>query len=274
MNYYEPPSGMKDYLDSLYNRYNKQCFVQPDPLQFLYRYDDIRDREIVGLIASSLAYGRVAQIVKSVTAVLDRMVPSPFSFLERASRNVIVDTFSGFRHRFTDGRELSELLKGIKCVVAKHGSLYQCFRSLFCNNDESLLPALSSFVDALKGSSNRGYNSLLPSPSKGSACKRLNLFLRWMVREDDVDPGGWTGLSPAGLIVPLDTHMHRIGRELGFTERRQADMKTALEITSSFRQMVPEDPVRYDFALTRLGIRSDINREEQCALSLAKGATQ
>lgn len=249
---------MKKYLDNLYNRYNRQCFVQPDPLQFLYQYEDIRDREIVALIASSLAYGRVAQIIKSVASVLDRMVPSPRSFLEKASRQYIKDTFFEFRHRFTSGEELAELLIGIKCVTQQYGSLYQCFRRHLNNKDETVIHALASFTEELRGSSDGKYNSLLPSPSKGSACKRLNLFLRWMVRRDAVDLGGWDHVSPARLIVPLDTHMHRIGLELGLTKRRQANMKTALEITRSFRVMAPEDPVRYDFALTRLGIRPDI----------------
>ncbi|MBW2545477.1 MAG: TIGR02757 family protein, partial [Deltaproteobacteria bacterium] len=97
----------------------------------------------------------------------------------------------------------------------------------------------------------------VPLPAKGSACKRLNLFLRWMVRRDDVDPGGWDDIPPSKLVIPLDTHMHRICLAFGFTKRKQADMKTALEITDSFRAIVPDDPVRYDFALTRLGIRKD-----------------
>lgn len=253
------PSEIKGYLDNLYNKYNRRSFVHPDPLEFLYRYDDFPDREIVGLIASSLAYGRVAQILKSVSSVLDRMSPSPFRFLAVASRKSIMNTFPGFRHRFTSGEELSEMLFGIKCVIKKYGSLYQCFKSLSHNGDETVLPVLSSFVEELKRSCNRGHSSLLPSPSKGSACKRLNLFLRWMVRKDEVDPGEWNGLSPARLIVPLDTHMHRICRELRFTKRIQADMKTALEITRSFRDIIPDDPVRYDFALTRLGIRTDTN---------------
>ena len=260
--------GMKEYLDRLYDRYNRQRFVRPDPVQFLYRYKDMRDREIAGLIASSLAYGRVTQIIRSIASVLEKMTPSPLLFLSAASEDCLTETFSGFRHRFTDGKELSKLLAGIKCVILRHGSLNRCFRRLFREHDETLLPALASFVEELKGSPAGTYNSLLPSPAKGSACKRLNLFLRWMVRSDAVDPGGWSGLSAAQLIVPLDTHMHRIGRELGFTERKQADMKTALEITDFFKGIRPEDPVRYDFALTRLGIRSDVKHEGYPAATL------
>ena len=105
-------------------------------------------------------------------------------------------------------------------------------------------------------------NSLLPCPEKGSACKRFHLFLRWMVRNDAVDPGGWDGISASKLIVPLDVHMHRICMRLGLTSRAQADLKTALEVTGRFRAIVPEDPVRYDFALTRIGIRNDIDLAE------------
>jgi len=118
-----------------------------------------------------------------------------------------------------------------------------------------LLPALGRFVDELCSAAGGLDDHLLPRPERGSACKRLNLWLRWMVRRDAVDPGGWTGVSPAQLVVPLDVHMHRICRALGLTRREAADLRTAVEITDAFRSFAPDDPVRYDFALTRLGIR-------------------
>ena len=102
-------------------------------------------------------------------------------------------------------------------------------------------------------------NSLLPLPDRGSACKRLNLFMRWMVRQDAVDPGGWSGVPLSKLIIPLDTHMHRISRAMGLTSRRQADMGTAMEVTRAFQKFAPDDPLRYDFVLTRLGIRKDMD---------------
>ncbi|MCP4693017.1 MAG: DUF2400 domain-containing protein, partial [Desulfobacterales bacterium] len=103
---------------------------------------------------------------------------------------------------------------------------------------------------------------LVALPEKGSACKRMNLFLRWMVREDAVDPGGWEGVPASSLIIPLDTHMHRIGLGLNFTKRKQANMRTALEITEAFKALYPDDPVKFDFALTRLGIRDDLDPGE------------
>ncbi|MFC1474950.1 TIGR02757 family protein, partial [bacterium] len=109
------------------------------------------------------------------------------------------------------------------------------------------------FVDEIMRGGNRSCY-LTPAPRRGSACKRMNLFLRWMVRRDDVDPGPWTDVPASKLVVPLDTHMHRISSGMGLTSRKQADLKTAIEITDAFRAISPEDPVRYDFALTRLGI--------------------
>ncbi|MCK4535312.1 MAG: TIGR02757 family protein, partial [Syntrophobacterales bacterium] len=153
--------------------------------------------------------------------------------------------------------EIAAMLFGMKNVIMKYGSLYACFKTGFINNGESVLPAITEFVEELISGFNCRSNSLLPLPAKGSACKRLNLFLRWMVRRDDVDPGGWDDISPSKLVIPLDTHMHKICLALGITKRKQANMKTALEITRSFQVMAPHDPVRYDFSLTRLGIRKD-----------------
>ena len=251
------PLCLEEVLENLYQTYNRREFIHPDPLEFLYDYEDLRDREIAGLVASSLAYGRVSQIIRSVSFVLERMTPSPFLFIQDATMESLLDIYSGFKHRFTTGDEIAAMMFGMKNVIMKYGSLYACFKTGFINNDESILPAITEFTEELSSGFNCRNNSLLPSPAKGSACKRLNLFLRWMVRRDDVDPGGWEDISPLHLVVPLDTHLHRISLSLGFTNRRQADMKTAMEITDAFRTMVPHDPVRYDFALSRLGIRKD-----------------
>lgn len=249
----------KRVLDDLYVRYNRREFVHPDPLEFLYHYEDIRDREIVGLVASSLAYGRVQQILKSVSLVLQRMQPSPYIFLNQASREALLPTFAGFKHRFTTGEELVSMLLGIKDVIERYGSLHACFAAGLNDGDNTILPAISAFVKELTDRANKRHDGLLPSPMKGSACKRLNLFLRWMVREDEVDPGGWGRVPTHKLIVPLDTHMHRICLALKLTRRKQADIRTASEITAAFRTISPDDPVRYDFALTRLGIRKEGN---------------
>jgi len=247
------------FLEKTYKKYNRRVFVSPDPLQFLYDYDDIRDREIVGLIASTLAYGRVRQILQSIEKILERLGPSPSGFLKKNSLRSMEKIFSNFKHRFTTGEELSLLLIAVKRIIQQHGSLHQCFRSNIAEKDHTVIPALTAFVDAIRSQMCGLESHVLPSPGKGSACKRLNLFLRWMVRQDRVDPGGWDDIPSSKLVIPLDTHMYRIGCALGFTNRKQPNLKTALEITTGFRKFSPEDPVRYDFVLSRFGIREDLD---------------
>ncbi len=249
----------KDGLEALYTSYNQRCFVHPDPLEFLYRYEESGDREIVALIASSLAYGRVEQILKSVATVLARMGASPADFLLSSPFQTILAAFENFKHRFTPGADISLLLWSARSMILEHGSLYQCFMSGYQDSDETILPALSAFVRFFHAGRSCCWSGFLPSPARGSACKRLNLFLRWMVRKDDVDPGGWSGIPPSKLVVPLDTHMHRISLGLGLTNRSQADLRTAVEVTEAFRRISPDDPVRYDFVLTRFGIRKDMD---------------
>jgi len=244
-------------LERLFLRYHHRRWVDPDPLVFLYEYPEEKDREIVGLIASSLAYGRVAQIQKSVSSVLVKMGDSPCDFVLSSSDDGLLKTFAGFRHRFTTTKDLLNLLRGMGSVCGRFGSLYNCFMETYRDRQETVYEALCFLVNELRKTSGDQVCSLLPLPERGSACKRLHLFLRWMVREDCVDPGGWHEVSPSKLIVPLDTHIHHICSRFQMTSRKQGDLKTALEITRAFREVAPEDPVKYDFVITRLGIRKD-----------------
>jgi len=255
---------LKERLEGLYQAYNRREFVHPDPLELLYEYDDPRDQEIVGLLAACLAYGRVTQILASIRTVLNGMDRaagvSPRAFLERASPHELVEMFGGFRHRFTPGREVSSLLLGIKRAIETRGSLEELFAGGLDRDDDSILPALAAFVGRLRdlAGGSAACPSLLSSPADGSACKRLNLYLRWMARRDAVDPGPWRAVSPALLIVPLDTHLFRIAGMLRLTARRQPNLKTAVDVTRAFARVCPEDPVRYDFSLTRLGINPSL----------------
>ena len=241
-------------LDELYGVYNRPDYIHPDPLEFLHRYESKADREIAGFLASALAYGRVKQILKSVETILAAMGPSPSAFLSEDSKNRSHPLFNGFKHRFTTGEQIACLLAGLARVIRAHGSIEGCFLSGYRSSDENILPALTKFVSELDGACGRRLAFLLPSPAQGSACKRLNLFLRWMVRRDAVDPGDWDGIPASKLVVPLDIHMHRIASRARFTARKQADLKSAVEITEAFRSICPEDPVRYDFVLTRIGM--------------------
>ncbi len=257
----------KKELEILYRNYNRREFICPDPLEFLYHYNTPEDREIAALIASALAYGRVAMIRKNVQWVLDRMTPSPARFLTEVPEPDLRNTLAGFRHRFATGEKMADMLLGAQDMIRRHGTLHAAFRSAVKPEDATVLPALEAFCRHLTRFGAPGH--LVPLPERGSACKRMHLFLRWMVRQDDVDPGGWTAVPASKLIIPLDVHMHRVCRYLGLTRRKQADRKTALEITRAFARLTPEDPVRYDFALTRFGIRNDMRIEDLFPTPLA-----
>jgi uncharacterized protein (TIGR02757 family) len=259
---------VKAFLEGLYLVYNRRELVYPDPLAFLYEYREPLDREIAGLVASCLAYGRVAQILKSVRKILDPLGPRPHRFLLRG--RLPENLFGDFRHRFTTGEQVRELLGRVTAVLRAHGSLEAFMRQ--CAQGGDFLEALNRFSRELSPPEKvfpesepapaGGKFSLLAAPENGSACKRLALYLKWMVRRDEVDPGGWTVFSPGELIVPTDTHMHGIALRLGLTARKQAGLKTALEITRAFARFCPEDPARYDFALTRFGIRGALSVSE------------
>jgi uncharacterized protein (TIGR02757 family) len=252
-----PLDKFLDILDELYRMYNRRQFVSPDPLQFLYSYDDPADREVVALIASGLAYGNVRQIIASVAKVLAIMGDRPARFVVDTSPDQMRKALRGFRHRFNTGAELAALLGGLRHVLKEHGSLGRFVAGSVGPRDESILPAMTAMTHELHRRAGGPWNHLLCDPTRGSACKRLNLMMRWMSRRDDVDLGDWPDVPPRLLLVPLDTHMHRICRSLGASARNQTGVRTVLEITAAFRAIAPDDPVRYDFCLTRLGIRRE-----------------
>lgn len=255
---------LKHKLDRIHAEYNRREFVSPDPLEFLYAYPLVKDREIAGLVAALLAYGRVAQILKAVSRVLDILGPSPHEYLLTRTEADIVHDLKGFKYRFTTEGHMTGLLVGVGKVLQRFGSLEACFLSGFSLDHGSVIPAMSHFVKELTCGKDMGI--LAADPDKRSACKRNNLFLRWMVRNDSVDPGGWAEIPCSALVVPLDTHMFRVGTLLGFTRQKQANLKTALEITRGFRDLVPDDPVMYDFCLTRFGIRGEMNHDDLKAI--------
>lgn len=255
---------LRDVLERVYARYNHRQFIGSDPLQFIYRYRDRRDREIVAFLASALAYGRVQQIERSLTQLFDRMEGSPYEFTLRFDSRGRA-RLHRFKHRFTTGDDLSDLLGLFRRVFDDCGSLETFFLRGYRPEHATVLPALTRFCESLSGRMppSAGLNYLLASPSRGSACKRLNLFLRWMVREDEVDVGLWKRIDKAKLIVPVDVHMGRLCRILGFHASKAATLAAAIKITEAFAQIEPTDPAKYDFALSRIGIIEDCTGRRQ-----------
>jgi len=257
----ERTAQIKRILDGLYRKYNRHDLIKPDPLQFVYRYSGRQDREIVAFLAAALAYGRVQQIEKSLTDLLGRIGESPSEFVQHLDERRR-EKLSDFKHRFTTGEDISDLLKLLNRVFVENGSIESYFLLGYNKTDESVLPALSKFCNGLLKTyakahsrlAHRGLKYLLAGPVNGGACKRLNLFLRWMVRDDDVDTGLWKRIDKAKLIVPVDVHMNRLCRILGFHNMKTVSLTMAVKITEAFKEIEPADPVKYDFALSRIGI--------------------
>jgi uncharacterized protein (TIGR02757 family) len=262
----KPSVIIKDVLERLYRKYNYHDLIKPDPLQFVYRYDNPSDMEVAALLAADLAYGRVEQIQKSLTNLFERMGESPYAFIKDFGK-AEQKSLKGFKHRFTTDQDISNLLMLLKKVLNRYAGIEEFFIQGYNPGDINIVPALSKFCNSLidmyaaehNGNISHGLKYLLVNPAKGSACKRLNLFLRWMVRDDDVDTGLWKSIDKARLVVPIDVHMGRLCKILGFYDQKAVSLKTAVQITQGFAEIEPADPVKYDFALSRVGIVENCN---------------
>ena len=273
---------LRPALEALLAQTDAAARVRGDPVELPHRYRDARDIEVAALLSAALAYGRVDLFKPRLTALLDALGPHPAQTARNSTPVELLERTGGFSYRMTDGRDVACLLYGAGAMLREHGSLGKAFANHY-RSLGNLRGALGGFVDELcapdftpitgKRAPTRRLKHLLPHPGRGSACKRLNLFLRWMVRgPDGVDFGLWRGIPRAALVVPLDTHVHRIGRFIGLTRRKDLSWRTAEDVTTRLRQLDAEDPVRYDFALSHLGIsgtcaaRKDARRCAGCPL--------
>ena len=261
---------LKERLDTLVETFDVTT-IEPDPLQLVLRYTDPRDQEVAGLIAAAFAYGRADIIVSNIGAVLDKMTPSPHRYLRTFDAREATRRFAGFAHRFHKTPDLVALL----AAIAQHESLADLFKACYDESDADIGPSLSRFVHRLLPAARRrpSLAYLLTDPNDGSACKRMNLYLRWMVRRTPPDLGIWDFVDPAKLVMPVDTHIHRIATFLGLNDRKSADWKAARALTDRLARFDPADPVRYDFALCRLGILdlcSAKRRKENCDVCLLR----
>jgi uncharacterized protein (TIGR02757 family) len=255
--------------------------MRGDPVELLHAYADPLDVEMAGLLCAALAYGRVDLFKPRLVALLAALGPSPSRVAQDAPPRELLRRASGFSYRMTGPADVACLLLGAGRIQRAHGSIGAFFVAALRRRG-SLREALGALVDELcspdftellgQKAPTRRLKHLLPHPERGSACKRLNLYVRWMARgPDGVDLGVWD-VPREALVVPLDTHVHRIGRFIGLTRRKDLSWRTAEEITSRLRALDPKDPVRFDFALSHLGIsgqcasRKDARRCADCAL--------
>jgi uncharacterized protein (TIGR02757 family) len=277
------PGRAEAVVFEAYRRYHSPHYIHPDPLEVVLRYSRPADREVVALICASLALGRVHGILDICADVLARLGcgsgpgattaggaggggMGPASVLEQSSLDELRARFAGFIYRFFGPEEISHFLYAIGEARRRNGSLEQAFLRHLSPSDATVVPALGGLSQELSEYAGGIHGLLIAQVKRGSAAKRWHLFLRWLVRADEVDPGGWTRVSSSRLVVPMDTHMHSICTTLGILSRKSADGKAALEITEFFRRLDPKDPVRFDFSLTRLGIHPDAGRERALLL--------
>lgn len=273
---------LRERLDALVTTFDVST-IAPDPLQIPLRYETTDDQEVAALIAAAFAYGRADMIVKNIGAVVATMLPSPAAYLATFRRREAAKRFATFSHRFHKTPHLVDLLEAIAIARRNHNTLGDLFRSVYNPSDRDIGPSLTRFVEVLidgvvprktgNVSRRRPLEYLLTSPAQGSACKRMNLFLRWMVRRTEPDLGLWTFVDPSMLVMPLDTHVHRIATFLGLNRRNSADWKAARALTDRLARFDPSDPVRYDFAICRLGILALCSRqvkEEQCRVCMLR----
>jgi len=255
-----------DRFEELYRAFDHTTSAS-DPVHIVRRFSRAEDREVVGFCAAGLAFGRVASVLQSIESLLQVMGPQPAAFVREFEPGRDGVRLAPLVHRWIRGRDLVALLLVLQRMLRESGSIEAFFRQGDDPSTPHIGPALDAFsVRALdtdlraaygrRRPKLRGVSYFFPRPSAGSACKRLNLFLRWMVRTDAIDLGVWTTISPSRLIVPLDTHVIRLGRCLRLTRYTSPGWKMAEEITASLRAVHPVDPVRYDFSLCHVGMMS------------------
>ena len=270
-------AALKPELDRLYQSFNYQHSAT-DPIQIVRRYTRPDDLEVVAFCAASLAFGRVASVLQSIERLVAIMGRRPAEYVRRFEPARDGAAFAGLVHRWTRERDLIALLWIIRQMLERSGSIEGFFLEGYDEAAPDLAGALDNFSARamaldLKAAYGRipkrpGVGYFFPRPSKGSACKRLNLFLRWMVRRDALDLGVWTRVSASKLVVPLDTHVIRVGRCLQLTRHTSPGWKMACDITASLTRIDPADPVRYDFSICHLGMMN------ACGFSRAQGDAQ
>lgn len=255
--------NLKDLLENSFKNYRKK-FSSKDPVWLLHSFSDEKDIELMGLVTSAYSYGRVDIINMFIEKLLKKIGNRPYEFTLNFEKSKDKKLLSGLRYRFSTEDDLANLFHSLRCVLTEHSSLKDLFLKGYEKSSVNITAALKKFMSVLGGNSGGKYGRplgfLLPDPSGGSTCKRMNLFLRWMIRKDEIDPGIWDGIDRSKLIMPVDTHVARISRILGLVNRHTVDMKFAVELTERLKEFDPEDPVKYDFALCHFGIDGKLPR--------------
>jgi uncharacterized protein (TIGR02757 family) len=248
---------MAELLEAAFRRYNTPAFIADDPVSIPHGFSRLQDREIIGFWAATLAWGQRKTIIQSARRLVELMDGAPFDFIcnhtEQDRRR-----FLDFKHRTFQATDTLWFLAFFQQYYRKYDTLEQAFARHLLPGDITTEKALAGFHRDFFDSPDAPERTRkhVATPKRGSSCKRLNMFLRWMVRRDaaGVDFGVWQQISPSQLLIPLDVHVERVARRLGLLHRPQTDWKAVLELTENLRAFDPLDPVKYDYALFGMGV--------------------
>lgn len=248
---------LKQKLDFHYHEFDKTK-IEPDPLQFLHMFSRKEEIEIMGFLASVFAYGSIGQIISSLNRLLTDINKKPYDFVISFEPKIDFEV----KHRFYTENDVHSLFIILKKIFEEYGSLKSLFIKGYDISDSNVKSGISNFSREFLslhtkciGKLTHGIKFMFPLPERGSACKRMNLFLRWMVRKDELDFGLWNEIPTNKLIIPVDTHIAKISRSLKLTTLKNVSWNMAEQITENLKKFDKEDPVKYDFALCHIGMR-------------------
>ena len=260
----KPHAAAKERLDRLVAHFETPAFIASDPVSLPHAFDDPRDQEVIGLYAALLAWGRRQTVLDKMAELCERMRFKPFQFVMEFDSRRDADCLDGFRHRTFQPRDALWLTRNLSILLREYGSVERLFSRHISPTEKDVGPAIQGFSDSVMrahADTPARLQKHLARPESGSACKRINMYLRWMVRPGPVDLGIWTEITPRQLMLPLDVHSGTQARKLGMLTRTYNDWRACVELTEFCRTLCPEDPARYDFAFFSLGMYGDPERE-------------
>ncbi len=242
----------KEELDNLVKIYETDEFIKDDPVRFPNRFKDKKDIEIAGFMASLVAYGRRDVFTKKLDQLFCLAQNEPYNFIVNFEPEIIGD----FNYRFGKPGDFIEIFSVLKSLYLKDGGLEELFKYGYENSSENLFIPVTDYFYSRVQNAGQGFCFMIPNAKKGSAMKRMCMYLRWMVRKGPVDFGIWEFMPASDLLIPLDVHVARISREMGLLKRTSNDFKAVLELTGNLKKFDPSDPAKYDFAMFGYGVNN------------------
>ncbi len=250
----EKIADLKDFVDEKVEKYNQPVFIETDPIQVPKQFSEKENIEIAGFLSATIAWGNRPAIIKNALRLMSLMENQPYDFVTQASPEEM-KRLQKFVHRTFNGDDCIYFIRSLRNIYQNHEGLESVFEKGF-KLDFSVKSSLAYFYSVFFELDGERTRKHISNVQKGASAKRLNMFLRWMVREDKrgVDFGLWKGIQASKLMLPLDVHTGNTGRKLGLLQRKSNDWKAVEEITAALQKFDPNDPVKYDFALFGLGV--------------------